>query len=142
MELPVDLRRGYYLVALIDTNCDHCQQSVPAFNRLVDKQGSLPPLVAICPNNTGEVEGFYQYHKPKFPVGRISQSDFNRLLERGETPRIFLLHSGIIIKLWDGNVPTEEELKNSIEKERQVIHREIKEGLGEIVICLLSKQHL
>src|SRR5262249_42640203 len=49
-DLPNDVKKGVQLVALIDTGCDHCQESVPTLNERFDKQGDLPPLCAVCPN--------------------------------------------------------------------------------------------
>jgi uncharacterized membrane protein YphA (DoxX/SURF4 family) len=113
-DLPVDVRQGNYLVALIDTGCDHCQASVPKFNEIYEKKDNLPAFAAICPNSPTEIKIFQKQYGAKFPMGRISDDDFKKLLERGTTPRIFLLKEGAIEKIWDGVVPSEAEVKSAI----------------------------
>jgi len=111
-DLAEDVRKGFYLVALIDTGCEHCQASVPALNNVYAQRESLPPLVALCSNEAGEVARFQQKFGARFPIGRISPADFTRLFERGKPPRIFLLRDGAVVKIWDGVVPPEAEIKS------------------------------
>jgi len=111
-DLPQDVRQGYYLVALIDTGCEHCQASVPELNQLSSHHESLPPLAALCSNEAAEVVKFHEKFSTQFPIGRISHDDFLRLFERGKPPRIFLLRNGAVIKIWDGMVPPETEIKS------------------------------
>lgn len=108
--LPLKLEEGYRLAALIDTGCTHCQASVPALNQVALLKDKLPPLVALCSNSAQEVEAFRQKFSARFSVGRISYNDFTRLFERGKPPRIFLLRDGAVVKIWDGQVPSETEI--------------------------------
>ena len=110
-DLPADLGRGSHLVALIDTGCDHCRASMPALNRLAGLSEGLPAVAALCPNTEDEAARFREKFGLRFPLGRVSRGDFLRLLERGQTPRLFLLRDGAVVKIWDGNVPTEAEIK-------------------------------
>ena len=105
--LPLKLEEGNWLVALIDTGCTHCQASVPALNQVATQPDKFPPLVALCSNSAQEVEAFQQKFDAKFPLGRISYPDFTRLFERGKPPRIFLLRTGAVVKIWDGDIPSE-----------------------------------
>lgn len=108
--LSLNLSEDNRLVALIDTGCTHCQASVPALNQVAAQAGQLPPLVALCANSAAEVEQFQQKFGAQFPLGRIAYADFTRLFERGKPPRIFLLRAGAIIKIWDGQIPTSDEI--------------------------------
>lgn len=108
--LQLKLSDGDRLVALIDTGCTHCQASVPALNQVATQTGKFPPLVALCSNSAQEVEVFQKKFESKFPLGRISYQDFTRLFERGKPPRIFLLRTGAVVKIWDGQIPTSDEI--------------------------------
>jgi uncharacterized membrane protein YphA (DoxX/SURF4 family) len=108
--LPLKLEEGNRLVALIDTGCTHCQASVPALNQAAALKDNLPPLVALCSNSAEDVTQFQQKFGAQFPLGRIAYNDFTRLFERGKPPRVFLLRTGAIVKIWDGQVPNESEV--------------------------------
>jgi uncharacterized membrane protein YphA (DoxX/SURF4 family) len=108
--LPLKLDEGYRLVALIDTGCQHCQASVPALNQAAALKDKLPPLVALCSNSAEDVTQFQQKFGAQFPLGRIAYNDFTRLFERGKPPRVFLLRTGAVVKIWDGQVPNETEI--------------------------------
>lgn len=110
--LTTDVLRGVHLVALIDTGCEHCQASVPALNQLSAQLNGSPSLVALCMNNEQDVTYFHQKFANQFPIGRISYADFIRLFERGKPPRIFLLRDSAVMKIWDGIVPSEAEVKS------------------------------
>ncbi len=105
-DLEADLNHGRYIVALIDTWCTHCQESVPSLNQLSEARGGQPAVVALCSNSADDVRLFKQNFNPKFPIGRIGYDDFMRLFERGKTPRIMLVRDGVVLKIWDGAVPS------------------------------------
>ncbi|MBL8150826.1 MAG: hypothetical protein JNN15_12950 [Blastocatellia bacterium] len=106
------INQGTALVALIDTGCDHCQASVPTLNERFSQ--NLVPLFVLCPNTEAEVAIFKEKFKASFSIGRISDEDFLKLLERGDTPRLFLLKDGKVTKIWEAHVPTEAELKSAM----------------------------
>ena len=110
--LTTDIFHGSHVVALIDTGCDHCQASVPALNQLVTQLNGSTSVAALCSNKDFEVNYFQQKFNPQFPIGRISHDDFERLFERGKPPRIFLLRDSAVVKIWDGVVPSESEVKS------------------------------
>lgn len=110
--LTTDVLRGLHLVALIDTGCEHCQASIPALNQLSAQLNGSPSLAALCSNKEQEVTQFQQKFSAQFPIGRISHDDFLRLFERGQPPRIFLLRDSAVVKIWDGTVPLEAEVKS------------------------------
>lgn len=114
--LNVDLQKGLQVVILMDTGCDHCQTNVPKFNEIFDSSSTLPPITAICSNNPLDVKDFQRKFSAKFPIGRISAEDFLKLLEKGDTPRTFLLQDGKVLKIWDKDSPSIEELKLALPK--------------------------
>lgn len=109
--LDFDLQRGKYLVMLMDTGCTHCQQSVPQVNRLVSLSNSGLRIVALCSNSDKEIDWFKGKFNAEFPIGRISYDDFMRLFERGKTPRLMLIQDASVLKIWDGVVPAENEVR-------------------------------
>ncbi len=112
-DLPLeigDITKGVFLVALIDTGCDHCQAAVPELNGLSGGKNGLPKMVALCPNTSKEVETFKADFKPEFPIGRISEKAFTRILENGDTPRVFVIKDGSVKKVWDAQVPDAKEI--------------------------------
>jgi uncharacterized membrane protein YphA (DoxX/SURF4 family) len=114
--LTVDLQKGLQVVVLMDTACDHCQANVPQFNEIFEQPTNFPPLTAICSNSPLDVKDFQRKFNAKFPLGRISTEDFLKLLDKGETPRIFLLQDGKVLKIWDQQSPTNDELKIALPK--------------------------
>jgi uncharacterized membrane protein YphA (DoxX/SURF4 family) len=114
--LNVDLQKGLQVVVLMDTGCDHCQANVPKFNDIFQASESLPQLTALCTNSPLDIKDFQRKFGAKFPIGKISDQDFLKLLEKGETPRIFLLNEGKVLKIWDKESPTVDELKNALPK--------------------------
>lgn len=115
-DLTIEVEKGLQLIVVMDTGCDHCQANVPLFNQLFDKSSTLAPLNAICSNKPDEIKDFQKKFSTKFPIGRIADTDFFKLLEKGDTPRVFLLRDGKVLKIWDGRSPTEEEVKAALTK--------------------------
>src|SRR5262249_38523438 len=114
-DLSEDLYHGLHLVALIDADCDHCQESVPAFNQIFEKKGSLRSFAALSSSPPNRLQWLVQEFGAKFPIGKISEADFMKLLTvRGSTPRIFLLRDGAILKMWEVEVPSDAEIKSAI----------------------------
>ena len=109
----MNLDFGDYLVVVMGTDCDHCQEAVPELNMLLDVP-DLPPLVAVCTNNETERTSFSEAFQPLFPVGQISENDFWRLLGDGDMPRVMLVRDGRIVRVWDQTVPDEDILRKSL----------------------------
>ncbi len=107
-----DLRTGTRVLALIDTGCNHCQESVPELNRLAGELRPREiPLVALCSNKADEVALFIDKFNASFPLGRITPEQFTRLFERGKPPRLLLIHDGLLRRIWDGTVPHASEIR-------------------------------
>ena len=105
----LDLGCGEYLIALIGTHCEHCQDAVPQINNLAENP-DLPEVLALCPDEEGECLEFVEEFLPIFPIGQVSEDDFWRLLGESISPRILLVSDGHIRRAWDGDVPDSEEI--------------------------------
>jgi hypothetical protein len=108
----VNVATGECLVALIDTECTHCQESVPQLNAYVSVK-DFPTFVALCSNEEWRRKFFIQRFGAKFELGEISKEDFKRLLADGDTPRIVLLRQGKVIAVWDGTPPSLDEVRRA-----------------------------
>ncbi len=106
----VDLSRGSYLIALMGTDCLHCQEAVPELNMLSETP-DLPPLVALCTSEEADCIEFVEQFQPVFRIGHISQDLFWHLLADGDMPRVVLLRDGRIQQVWDQTVPDEDAIK-------------------------------
>ncbi len=108
----VNVATGERLVALIDTECSHCQESVPKLNAYVGVR-DFPTFVALCSNEEWRRRFFIQRFEAKFELGEISRDDFKRLLADGDTPRIVLLRQGKVLATWDGTPPSLDEVRRA-----------------------------
>lgn len=109
----IDLNRGDYLVLLMDTGCEHCQEAVFDINLLAERK-DIPGLIALCTNDEENRVRFINEFQPGFPIGQISKDAFWRLLGEGDIPRIILLRNGRIQKAWDATVPRADSVKEAM----------------------------
>ncbi|MCS7079189.1 MAG: hypothetical protein NZ585_03950 [Chloracidobacterium sp.] len=110
--VTTNIATGERLVALIDTECSHCQESVPKLNAYVGVK-DFPLFVALCPNEAWRRKFFVQRFGAKFELGEISKDDFKRLLADGDTPRVVLLRNGKVIAVWNVNPPTVDDVRRA-----------------------------
>lgn len=99
------LNSGTYLVVVMDTGCDHCQETIPDLNMLAETP-ELPQIVALCVNGESDRTAFIEEFQPTFPLGQIEDDVFWRLLGDGDMPRTILTHLGTVKQVWDLNPPT------------------------------------
>jgi hypothetical protein len=107
-DLQTDLSKGDHLVLLMSTDCPHCRDSVPAVNALA-ADARLPKVVAIAMQDRVERGIFREDYKAEFPVGQVSQQTIASLLDN-QFPRLFLVRDGRIVKVWDGEPPSPDEV--------------------------------
>jgi hypothetical protein len=108
----LDLSLGSYLVVLMGTDCQHCQEVVPSINMLTEElPGTM--VIALCPNEQEERMAFAETFQPRFPLGQISEETFWDLLAEGSTPRFLLVNNGVIQKVWNKTPPGKDELEAS-----------------------------
>jgi hypothetical protein len=103
----IDLKKGAYLVILFDTECLHCQDSVPELDEL-SNANDLPTLIALSMNDESQRMTFAQEFEPAFRIGHISEDVFWRLLGLGDIPRTILVRDLRVLGVWDQQVPTKD----------------------------------
>lgn len=107
-DLATNLATGEHLVLLMSTECAHCQAAVPEVNALV-QDGRLPKVAAVAMEDRVERGLFRQDRGAQYPIGQISDEAVRSLLDK-EFPRLFLLREGRIVAVWDGKIPTPDEV--------------------------------
>jgi peroxiredoxin len=100
----VDLKKGSFMFVIIGTDCSHCRDSVEDFNRLA-KRTDLPKVIGLSADPEDQIDSFIEELEPVFPVLKITEDDFYRLLGMGATPRSMLVVKQRIIRTWDEEVP-------------------------------------
>lgn len=103
----IDLKKGTYVVILFDTECLHCQDSVPELDELAGAN-DLPTLIALSMNDESQRMTFAQEFEPAFRIGHISEDVFWRLLGLGDIPRTILVRDLRVLEVWDQQVPTKD----------------------------------
>ena len=100
----VDLSSGTHLIIIMDTDCEHCKEALPALDALAEAP-DLPPLIALSMNNESARRRFVEEFQPAFPLGQIEENAFWRLLGLGDVPRTILLKDKRVQSVWDHHVP-------------------------------------
>jgi methylamine utilization protein MauE len=95
--LKADLAKGDFFLALIETDCEHCQGAMPKLNTLA-KSHATPKLVAVCPNSPEELDSLKAKMKVDFPVGFVPIRRF--LLLNPEIPALLWVKEGIVRHTW------------------------------------------
>ncbi|MCI0596051.1 MAG: hypothetical protein L0Z48_05870, partial [candidate division Zixibacteria bacterium] len=95
--LNADLAKGDYFLALIETDCEHCQAAMPKLNTLAQSHAT-PQLVAVCPNSPQELDSLKAKMKVDFPVGFVPIRKF--LLLNPEIPALLWVKEGIVRHTW------------------------------------------
>ena len=111
----VDLENGSFMFVIIGTDCSHCRDSVEDFNRLAKKTG-LPRVIALSADPEDEIDSFIEELEPVFPVLKITEDDFYRLLGMGTTPRSMLVVKQHVINTWDEEVPDAAVIREALGK--------------------------
>ena len=81
-----------------------CKAAVPAVNALVD-DARLPKLTAVAMEDRVERGLFRQDLGAKYPVAQISKASVIGLVDK-EFPRLFLVREGVIVAVWDRDIPS------------------------------------
>lgn len=95
--LNADLAKGDYFLALIETDCEHCQAAMPKLNTLA-KSHATPKLVAVCPNSPEELAFLKSKMPVDFPVGFVPVRKF--LLLNPEIPALLWVKEGVVRHTW------------------------------------------
>lgn len=100
----LDFGSGTYLLLLMSTDCHHCLELLPEFEALAEKP-DMPEMAALCLNEEDQRRRFVEEFQPLFPICRVSDDLFWKLLGNGDIPRLLLVRRGKIEKTWDQTVP-------------------------------------
>lgn len=113
-----DLGRGTYLVPILSMTCEECMAKVPEINELMLLPG-IPPVVALCyEEEAGEMEKFRSDTQPLFPLHSLIGRPLVYYSLRGEDSfRLSLVRGGLAVAVWDGKLPSPEEVLALLEKE-------------------------
>lgn len=103
-EPVMDLHRGSYLIAVMDTDCGHCQAAVPELNA-VAADGNLPMVAGICSNSAEDMDYFIARFAPQYPVYSVPENEFWRLAGSEPPPRFLLVKNGTVVKSWSQQLP-------------------------------------
>lgn len=95
--LNADLAKGDYFLALIETDCEHCQAAMPKLNTLA-KSHATPKLVAVCPNTPEQLAELKAKVVVDFPVGFVPVRKF--LLLNPEIPALLWVKEGVVRHTW------------------------------------------
>ena len=106
----IDLNQGVYLIVLMDTECLHCQEVVSELNELA-QETDLPHIIALCTNEESQRIMFVEKFELIFPIGKIEEDVFWRLLTEGDIPRIILVRDGHVQQIWDQKIPDKDRIK-------------------------------
>lgn len=100
-----DLTQGDVLLAIFNTECEHCQAAATEIGKLQKENKNLPDIYALF-FTEGEisVDSFDVMTNTKLPYNMIDVNTFFDLI--GTTPpRIYWLHDGAVKETWDNKIP-------------------------------------
>jgi hypothetical protein len=107
------LGRGEYVVAMMSTTCPHCIASVEKLNQFTATPG-MPPVVCIMIGDENSLEDFQIQTDPQFPAVLLDNpvAFFQLIHPSDEPPRFIAVRDGAVLKYWDIDVPSVEEVLN------------------------------
>ena len=98
---------------LVGADFSHCRDSIPELNRLA-RNKDLPELIALSADTDEMIASFVEELETEFPVEKINDYDFYRLLGYGFTPRIILVSKGDMLIAWDEEIPKISDIKKAL----------------------------
>lgn len=102
-----DLGKGNFIVAMLSTTCDHCEQDMDKLDEYAGA-GDLPPIVALMLGDEQSLEQIRQSVQPSFTTQLLDTATFFRLIGNAP-PRVYIVKDGEPVKFWD-EIPKLEEL--------------------------------
>ncbi len=98
-----DLSEGKILVALINTECEHCQHTAYELARMQKKFKWFPKIYGLYfTEGQVSVDSFETITNFRIPYRLISASEFFNLVGQSP-PRIYLLENGKVKEFWDND---------------------------------------
>lgn len=96
----VDLSSGDKLLAVFNTECDHCQELAKELTRIKSKKNFPEMFVLFFTEGAISVDSFKTLTKSNFPYRMINTKEFFDLIGQSP-PRIYWLRDGLIKTTWD-----------------------------------------
>lgn len=107
------LADGDYLVALLNADCVHCEETVDALNALASAAG-LPPLVGLVWGDDDSVlEQLECQVEVNFPLDTLPTARFFGLIGAAP-PRLALVRDGRQLHFWDDAMPAPEQVRAAL----------------------------
>ncbi len=99
----VDLSSGKNLIAVLNMDCEHCQEAATELGKLQRLYKNFPKLyVLFYQEGSTSVEAFENLTQSSFPYDFINVNTFFDLI--GDAPpRIYYLNNGEVDQIWDAN---------------------------------------
>ena len=99
----VDLSSGKNLIAVLNLDCEHCQEAATELGKLQRLYKNFPKLyVLFYQEGSTSVEAFENLTQSSFPYDFINVNTFFDLI--GDAPpRIYYLNNGEVDQIWDAN---------------------------------------
>lgn len=99
----VDLSSGDKLLAVFNTECEHCQATAKELTEMKKKFDWFPEMYAlIFEEGNTTVDKFKEMTNSDFPYVKISSKIFFELIGSAP-PRVYWLHNGLVKEKWDDN---------------------------------------
>lgn len=100
----VDLSYGDKLIAVMNTECDHCQFLAKDLSGMKKKMKWFPEIYTLFfSEGTVSVDSFNVLTKYNFPYKSINVNKFLNLIGQSP-PRIYWLKDGIVKEMWDKDI--------------------------------------
>lgn len=103
------------LLLILQENCRFCTESVPFYQKLVDRASrhTNTKLIAVFPDTSPQPQSYLDEHFVK--INEIRKTDFRRLGIRGTPTLVLIKDQGKIVASWIGKLTTEAE-ENLLQK--------------------------
>lgn len=99
----IDLSEGKILIALMNTECEHCQQTAYELSRMQKQFKWFPKIYGLYfTEEQVSVDSFEVITKLKIPYKLITASEFFNLVGQSP-PRIYFLENGRVKEFWDND---------------------------------------
>jgi len=109
----VDLSSGDKLLAVFNTECEHCQESAKELYQL-RKQNKIPELyILFFTEGSVSVDSFKSITTSNFPYRTIQVNEFFNLIGQSP-PRVYWLQNGVVKEKWDDEITAKIKSKFSI----------------------------
>ena len=111
-----DLAHGEYLVAMLSTSCDHCEEEIAHLNELAAIP-EFPPVVALMLGDEDTLSALRERTELSFPAVLVEPLTFFQFV--GDAPpRVIYVRDGRQIHYWDEKAPEVNDLFDVVSVQR------------------------